>query len=76
MLVPRTDLYGNDAAGIRSIELRVPLATYLPWHLRTGVPAGADHLMSFTGHVHSVPAHRSRAHGERRHAARASSGST
>jgi hypothetical protein len=49
VLVPVTDRFGNDAAGIRSIELRVPLATYLPWHLRTGQPAGADHLMSFTG---------------------------
>jgi hypothetical protein len=49
VLVPRTDRFGNDAAGIRSIELRVPLATYLPWHLRTGLPAGTDRLLSFTG---------------------------
>lgn len=49
VLVPRTDRLGNDAAGIRSIELRVPLATYLPWHLRTGLPSGTDRLMSFTG---------------------------
>jgi hypothetical protein len=49
VLVPRTDEYGSDAAGIRSIELRVPLATYLPWHLRTGMPAGADRMVSFTG---------------------------
>jgi hypothetical protein len=49
VLVPRTDRFGNDAAGIRSIELRVPLATYLPWRLRTGLPAGTDRLVSFTG---------------------------
>lgn len=49
VLVPRADRLGNDACCIRSIELRVPLATYLPWHLRTGQPAGSDRLMSFTG---------------------------
>jgi hypothetical protein len=55
LLVPRTDRFGNDAAGIRSIELRVPLATYLPWHLRTGAPAGRDRLMSFTGTFVPLP---------------------
>lgn len=55
VLVPATDRFGNDAAGIRSIELRVPLATYLPWHLRTGQPAGTDHLMSFTGTFIPLP---------------------
>lgn len=55
ILVPRTDRFGNDAAGIRSVELRVPLATYLPWHLRTGAPGGADHLMSFTGTFVALP---------------------
>ena len=49
VLVPAVDAAGNDAAGIRSIELRVPLATYFPWHLRTASPAGRDRLMSFTG---------------------------
>jgi hypothetical protein len=49
VLVPRTDSYGNDDCGIRSLELRVPLATYLPWQLRTNVPAGADRLVSFAG---------------------------
>ena len=33
----------------------MPLATYLPWHLRTGQPAGADHLMSFTGTFVPLP---------------------
>ena len=49
VLVPRVDDFGNDAAGIRSLEVRVPLATYTGWHLRLGLLAGADHLMSFTG---------------------------
>ena len=49
VLVPRVDEFGNDAAGIRGIELRVPMATYFPWHLRTGMPGGQDRLVSFTG---------------------------
>ncbi len=55
VLVPRVDRFGNDAAGIRSIELRVPLATYLGWHLRTSLPSGTDHLMSFTGSFIPLP---------------------
>jgi len=55
VLVPRTDALGNDAAGIRSIELRVPLATYLPWHLRTGLKSGTDRLVSFTGTFLPLP---------------------
>jgi hypothetical protein len=55
VLVPNIDRFGNDAAGIRCIELRVPLATYLPWHLRTGLPAGTDRLVSFTGTFVPLP---------------------
>ncbi|HET7188870.1 MAG TPA: alpha/beta hydrolase domain-containing protein [Gemmatimonadaceae bacterium] len=46
-LVPRSDLYGNEMGGIQSVELRVPLATYLPWQLRTIPPT--DRLVSFQG---------------------------
>ena len=46
-LVPRADLYGNEMGGIQSVELRVPLATYLPWQLRTMPPT--DRLVSFQG---------------------------
>jgi hypothetical protein len=35
--VPRTDSDGNDIAGIRLPEVRVPLATYTGWALRAGV---------------------------------------
>ena len=45
--VPTVDSIGNDLGGIRSVEARVPLATYFPWALRTG--AGSDRLMSFVG---------------------------
>jgi hypothetical protein len=49
VLVPRVDSLGNDLGGIRSVELRAPLATYYPWQLRTGMPAATDQLVSFAG---------------------------
>ncbi len=54
VLVPRVDEMGNDLGGIRSVELRVPLATYFPWHLRTGLSA-PDRLISFTGTFVPLP---------------------
>ena len=47
VLVPRADSLGNELGGIQSVELRVPLATYLPWQLRTTPPT--DRLVSFQG---------------------------
>jgi hypothetical protein len=35
--VPKTDIDGNDIAGIRLPELQMPLATYTGWALRSGV---------------------------------------
>jgi hypothetical protein len=55
LLVPAVDALGNDAAGIRAIELRVPLATYFPWQLRTAQPAGTDRLVSFAGTFVPLP---------------------
>ena len=46
-LVPRADSLGNELGGIQSVELRVPLASYLPWQLRTMPPV--DRLVSFQG---------------------------
>jgi len=34
--VPKTDVDGNDVAGIRLPEVQVPLATYTGWALRAG----------------------------------------
>jgi hypothetical protein len=34
VLVPRTDADGNDVAGIRTVEVQVPVATYTGWALR------------------------------------------
>jgi len=63
-LVPRVDSLGNDLGGIRSVELRAPLATYFPWQLRTGMPAGSDQLVSFAGTF--VPLSRTEAEREQR----------
>ncbi len=46
-LVPRADALGNELGGIQSIELLVPLGSYLPWQLRTVPPT--DRLVSFQG---------------------------
>ena len=48
-LVCQVDSNGNEIAGIRNIEIRVPLATYFPWNLRSGFKGGSDHLTDFQG---------------------------
>jgi hypothetical protein len=55
ILVSRVDSIGNDVGGIRSVEIAVPLATYYPWLLRTGMPAATDHLVSFRGTFVPLP---------------------
>jgi hypothetical protein len=39
-LVPKTDQDGNDIAGVRMVEIEVPVATYTGWGLRAGPAAG------------------------------------
>lgn len=51
--VAQVDSIGNDVGGIRSVEARVPLATYFPWQLRTGVLS--DRLASFAGTFVPLP---------------------
>ena len=46
-LVPRADALGNELGGIQSVELLVPLGSYLPWQLRPVPPT--DRLVSFQG---------------------------
>jgi len=55
VLVPQVDELGNDDTGVRSVELRVPLATYFPWRLRLGAPSAADRLASFAGTFVPLP---------------------
>ena len=55
VFVSRVDSIGNELGGIRSVEILVPLATYYPWQLRTGLPGGADRLVSFRGTFVPLP---------------------
>ena len=43
-LVPKTDIDGNDIAGVRLPDVAAPLATYAGWNLRA-VPPGANDAM-------------------------------
>jgi len=64
--VAQVDSIGNDLGGIRSVEARVPLATYFPWQLRSG--AASDRLASFAGTFVPLPrteAERASAHDPR-----------
>ena len=47
--VPGTDRFGNEATGIRPIELRVPIGTYAPFALRTGAPFATDEMVGYIG---------------------------
>jgi hypothetical protein len=55
-LVSRVDSLGNEQAGIQTVETRVPLATYMPWNLRTGATRNTDELTDFFGSVVPLPA--------------------
>jgi hypothetical protein len=40
--IPKTDSDGNDIAGVRILDVRVPLATYTGWSLRATANDGPD----------------------------------
>lgn len=54
-LVAQVDRLGNELGGIRNVELRVPLATYTPWSLRTGYAGNPNELADFVGTVIPLP---------------------
>lgn len=55
-MVGQVDGLGNELAGVRGIELRVPVATYLPWNLRgSSAPAAAGELTDFVGTFVPLP---------------------
>ena len=60
--VPQVDADGNELAGVRSLELLAPLATYTPWSLRRGA-VHPDELVDFYGTF--IPFARDRAERER-----------
>lgn len=47
--VPQVDSLGNELGGLRNVEIRVPVATYTPWHLRRGYSGGNGELTDFYG---------------------------
>jgi len=55
-LVSQVDSLGNETAGIRTVETRVPLATYMPWNRRIGAVRNTDELTDFFGSVVPLPA--------------------
>jgi hypothetical protein len=49
VLVPQTDVDGNDLGGVRLPELQAPLATYTGWNLRDPSIGASDMRLSFLG---------------------------
>lgn len=52
--VPQVDRFGNEQGGIISVELRVPLASYIPWSLRGRAPSASE-IADFWGHTIPFP---------------------
>lgn len=48
-MVSQVDGLGNEVAGIRGTELRVPVATFAPWNLRYGFSGNEEELTDFLG---------------------------
>ncbi len=53
--VSQVDSLGNEIAGVRNVELRVPVATYTPWNLRIGYSAATHELTDFLGTFIPLP---------------------
>ena len=54
-LVPAVDARGNELGGTPSLETELGLASYLPWHVRTGMPGGNGELTDFYGSFVPLP---------------------
>ncbi len=48
-LVPQVDGDGNELAGIRTAEQRVPMATYTGWNFRGAAIGGTNQLVNLLG---------------------------
>lgn len=64
VLVPAVDEFGNEIAGVRSVEILAPVATYTPWSLRIGLPGPQSELRDFVGM--RIPLPSTRAEGDAR----------
>ncbi|MBP7776197.1 MAG: hypothetical protein KA371_03650 [Acidobacteria bacterium] len=62
-LVPQVDADGNELAGIRTAEQRVPMATYTGWNFRSQAIGGTNQLVSLLGTA--VPLARTKAEREK-----------
>lgn len=62
-LVPQVDADGNELAGIRTAEQRVPMATYTGWNFRRPAIGGTNQLVSLLGTA--VPLARTKAEREK-----------
>lgn len=54
-MVCRVNELGNETAGIKNIEVRVPLATHTPWCTRKGYPGSPFELVDFRGSFIPLP---------------------
>jgi hypothetical protein len=54
-LVPQVDSLGNEVGGVRSVELEAPLASYLTWNLRKGLPGDTTELTRILGTYLPLP---------------------
>lgn len=65
--VPAIDALGNEATGLRAVELQAPIGTYTPWALRHGLAGGADEMTGYVGSfLPLAPSAARRAEGDRR----------
>jgi len=55
--VPGVDEFGNELAGVPTVEIMAPLATYAPWCLRLRAPANQHELDDFYGTFIPLPLH-------------------
>ena len=53
--VSQVNNIGNEIVGIQNVEIRVPLATYTPWNLRTAMPGETHELTDFRGSFIRLP---------------------
>jgi len=53
--IAKVDPIGNELAGIRNVEVAVPLGTYFPWNVRLGQDGGSFELTNFKGTFIPLP---------------------
>ncbi|MEO8451761.1 MAG: alpha/beta hydrolase domain-containing protein [Gemmatimonadota bacterium] len=53
--VAQVDSLGNEKGGVRVVEIDAPLATYLPWNLRRGLPGDTTEMSRILGTYLALP---------------------